>query len=150
MEQVGGQTKRAAARAAQSLPALPARKNSARACYAFFSSAGLSAGTAVCAGGVVDCDCEAPCMPSLKPRTPSPRPRINSGILRPPKRISTTTRIISQCIGNSMKPPATAHFTTPANRGYTPRKRVKLQYNTFITLPPGHAFAVQIFQQRDG
>src|SRR5215813_14835705 len=71
-----------------------------------FSSAGFSV-DADCAGGL-DLG-PLPDIPSLKPRTPSPSPRINSGILRPPKRISTTTRMISQCIGNSILPPALSY-----------------------------------------
>src|SRR5260370_19318086 len=89
-------------------------------------------------------------MPSLKPRTPSPIPRINSGILRPPKRISTMTAIISQCIGNSIKPPATYNFNTPCKRREPAKNPAKLEYNTFVALSAGDAFAVQIFQQRNG
>ena len=43
----------------------------------------------------------SPRMPSLNSRTPWPRPRITSGILRPPKSTSTTMAIISKCIGLS-------------------------------------------------
>src|SRR5262245_23165739 len=90
-------------------------------------------------------------MPSLNPRTPSPNPRISSGILRPPKRISTTTRMISQCIGNSILPPALCQpesSTLPTRS--TSEKGAKSEYNTLVALPPGHAFAVQILEQRDG
>src|SRR5882724_692490 len=89
-------------------------------------------------------------MPSLKPRTPSPIPRINSGILRPPKRMSTMTAIISQCIGNSIKPPATYNFSTPCKRREPAKKTAKLEYNTFVALSAGDAFAVQIFEQGYG
>jgi len=58
-------------------------------CDYFFSSAGFS--LELCAGCAGGCGWFAPLMPSLKPRTPSPSPRINSGILRPPNRMSTTT-----------------------------------------------------------
>src|ERR1700756_4412642 len=89
-------------------------------------------------------------MPSLKPRTPSPSPRISSGILRPPKRISTMTAIISQCIGNSIKPPATYKFSMLRKRREPAENPAKLKYNTFVSLSAGEAFAVQVFEQRDG
>src|SRR5882724_6869474 len=90
-------------------------------------------------------------MPSLNPRTPSPRPRINSGILRPPNKINTTTRIISQWIGNSIKPPA-PHYQTCSRRNLFRRRGfcVKSQYNTLISGPARYPFAVEIFQQLNG
>src|SRR6266446_2889973 len=91
-------------------------------------------------------------MPSLNPRTPSPSPRISSGILRPPNRISTTTRIISQCIGNSMLPPTPypPHANIPR---CSPRSAVNsknLKYNTLIPGPPRDSLPVQVFQQGNG
>src|ERR1700732_1498189 len=62
--------------------------------YAFFSSAGFSAGgAACCGGGVVVCD--APDIPSLKLRMPSPSPRASSGILRPPNKRRTIARTLT-------------------------------------------------------
>src|SRR5205807_3258541 len=60
----------------------------------FFSSAGLSAGgVGDCAGGV---GCDAPDMPSLKLRMPSPNPFMISGMRLPPKKIRITARTTSQ------------------------------------------------------
>src|SRR5437899_11325233 len=60
----------------------------------FFSSTGLSAGGAGdCAGGV---GCDAPDMPSLKLRMPSPNPFMISGMRLPPKKIRITARTTSQ------------------------------------------------------
>src|ERR1700682_5574707 len=63
----------------------------------FFSSAGFSAGggAGVCAGGAGVC--EAPDMPSLKLRIPSPNPFMISGIRLPPKKIRITARTTSHC-----------------------------------------------------
>jgi len=47
-------------------------------------------------------------------------PRINSGILRPPNRTKMTTKIISQCIGNSI--PASCH----SNNRRKPAKNTQL------------------------
>src|ERR1700730_2692434 len=85
-------------------------------------------------------------MPSLNPRTPSPIPRINSGILRPPNRTKMTTRIISQCIGNSI---------TASCHSYNHRKALqyaqsKLKYNTLIAHPARHPFAVEVLEQGYG
>src|SRR6266849_3164486 len=91
-------------------------------------------------------------MPSLNPRTPSPSPRISSGILRPPNRISTTTRIISQCIGNSMLPPTPYQPDANIPR-CSPRSAVNsknLKYNTLISGPPRDSLPVQVFQQGNG
>src|SRR5260370_21212397 len=60
-----------------------------------FSSAGLSSGggAGACAGGV---GCDAPDIPSLKLRMPSPNPFIISGMRLPPKKIRITARTMSQ------------------------------------------------------
>src|ERR1051325_11596446 len=89
-------------------------------------------------------------MPSLNPRTPSPRPRINSGIFRPPNKISTTTRIISQWIGNSIKPPAPDYQTLSRQNLFQHWGNcVKLEYNTLVSGPARYALPVQIFKQGD-
>src|ERR1700761_4052646 len=89
-------------------------------------------------------------MPSLNPRTPSPMPRISSGILRPPKSTRITTRMISQCIGNSISPPATQNSSKIALNCALPRnsaQKPKLQYNTLIAQPAGQALPVEVLQQ---
>lgn len=67
----------------------------------FFSSVGVEGGGFVAGFGFGFGFGWSPRMPSLNSRTPCPRPRITSGILRPPKSTSTTTAIISKCIGLS-------------------------------------------------
>lgn len=75
---------------------------SARGLRYFFSSVAWGAGAAAgaCVGGAVGV-CEAPDMPSLKLRMPSPNPFMISGMRFPPKKINTIAKTISQCIGLS-------------------------------------------------
>src|SRR6266516_1614018 len=77
-------------------PHLKSHENSCERQRYFFSSEGFSVGVGagVCAGGAGVC--ELPDMPSLKLRMPSPNPFMTSGMRRPPKKISTTARTISQ------------------------------------------------------
>src|SRR5713101_3712233 len=83
----GGRTRR---------PHLQSHENSCERQRYFFSSEGFSVGVAagVCSGGAGVC--ELPDMPSLKLRMPSPNPFMTSGMRRPPKKIRTTARTISQ------------------------------------------------------
>src|SRR4029077_1107658 len=90
-------------------------------------------------------------MPSLNPRTPSPRPRINSGIFRPPNKISTTTKIISQWIGNSIKPPAPDYQTLSRQNLFQHWGIcVKSEYNTLVSGSARHSLPIQILKQGDG
>lgn len=91
---------RAATRAAQ----IPLDWTFCRGQRYFFSSEGCGAvaaggAGAACAGGAGVC--EAPDMPSLKLRMPSPNPFMISGMRFPPNKIKTITRTINQCIGLS-------------------------------------------------
>ena len=63
----------------------------------FFSSVEVDGGAIT--GGVVVLGGVSPRMPSLKLRTPSPKPFITSGIFFPPNIITMTAAIISKCIG---------------------------------------------------
>jgi hypothetical protein len=70
----------------------------------FFSSVGgggaaIAGGAAGVGGGVVAG--VSPRMPSLKLRTPSPIPRMNSGIFFVPNSNTTTTAMISRCHGEN-------------------------------------------------
>jgi len=90
-------------------------------------------------------------MPSLNSRIPCPRPFINSGILRPPNRITTITRISNRCIGlNSMKTPPSPDPGKDAGNSYgwrPVRIRNRSKYNTFIAHTPRDSFAVQELEQ---
>lgn len=116
--------------------------------YAFFSSAGGCAVVLeVCAGGAGGGGV-VPDMPSLNPRTPSPSPRISSGIFLPPNSTRMTIATISKCIGLS-------HMVRlPFPRG-RPRihcrnaTRNGLNYNTFVADSPRHALPVEVFEQRN-
>lgn len=77
----------------------------------FFSSYGGGVGeTGGGGGGVVFGSSRIPCLNSLMP---VPKPRISSGILRPPNKITTMIRINNKCIGlSSIKPPNNTRFSS--------------------------------------
>src|SRR5215470_6105282 len=88
-------------------------------------------------------------MPSLNPRTPSPSPRMSSGILRPPKSTRITMATINKCMGLSHighLPFAPGSPETEAARN----TRFLSQYNTLVPGPAGHPLAVKVLKQWDG
>jgi hypothetical protein len=84
----------------------------------------------VLGGGAVAC--VSPRMPSLKLRTPSPRPFMTSGIFLPPNKIMITAAMINRCIGDRdsirlLRALPTPSHTTGQNDLATTGK---LDYNT--------------------
>src|SRR5690348_14137360 len=88
-------------------------------------------------------------MPLRNSLTPWPRPRISSGILRPPNNTSTIIRMSSRCIGLSsikISLPERRRLRTASYR----RQTVWLQYNTLIASAPGQVNSIGVFEQRNG